>query len=62
MFKGEVLEKYLKKNGLSYADFAEKIGTSKQMVYFLAKGLKQPSVALLKIISEVTEIKMEELV
>ncbi len=62
MFKGEVLHNYLEVNKLSYAQFAEMIGVSKQMVYFLVRGLKQPSVNVLKIISEVTGIRMDELV
>lgn len=62
MLNKDRLKKYLDDEDISQEKFAEMIGCTQQFVSFLLLGSKQPSIALLKIISNVTGITMDELV
>lgn len=61
MFDSKRLRDYLAENQLSQSDFAMKIGTSQTMVYFLANGIKEPSVKLLTRIADVMGCATDEL-
>lgn len=61
MFNSKRLRDYLAENQLSQSDFAMKIGTSQTMVYFLANGIKEPSVKLLTQIADVMGCTTDDL-
>lgn len=62
MFNKEKLRAYLKEHEMTTAEFGKRIGTSGQFVAYLANGLKQPSVALLKQIAIVLGCTTDELI
>ncbi len=52
----------LEEKGVSQAELAESVGVSQAMISYIVKGLKTPSVTLLKRISEYFGVTMDELV
>ena len=61
MINKELLKKYLEEKGISHAKFGEMIGCNQQFVSFMLMGKKQPSIALLASICEVTGYSADEL-
>lgn len=59
---GNKLENVLKAKGVSQAKLAEDVGVSQAFVSYMIKGHKQPSVALLKRMSEYLGVPMDDLV
>ncbi|MCL4427501.1 MAG: helix-turn-helix domain-containing protein [Deltaproteobacteria bacterium] len=55
------LKKYLEANHMSYHEFAELLGLTKQSVYYYVSGQRKPRPALAKKIEKVTGIPRNEL-
>ena len=55
------LKKYLKDNNMSYQEFAELLGITKQSVYFYVSGQRKPRPALAKKMEKVTGISRNDL-
>lgn len=52
----------LKEKGISQTELAENVGVSQAMISYIVKGIKAPSVTLLKRISDYLGVTMDELV
>lgn len=58
----EKLEEVLREKNITQTELAENIGVSQAFVSYMIKGYKQPSVTLLKRMSEFLAVPMERLV
>ena len=59
---GEKITKLRKEKGLSMDKLAAEIGISKQMIYKYEKGILLPTLAVTKILAQIFEITIDELV
>lgn len=59
---GERLKALLDEKGIQQAELAENVGVSQAFISYLIKGLKQPSLVLLKRIADYLHVPIDELV
>lgn len=59
---GEKIKTLRTKNGLSMDKLAEKIGVTKQAIFKYEQGILIPTLAVTKVLSEIFEISIDELV
>lgn len=60
--KRNIIEEVLSSQGRTKTWIAEKIGVSRQSMYKYCSNQSQPSIFLFKDISEILEVKMEDLI
>lgn len=59
---GERLKALLDEKGIQQAELAENVGVSQAFISYLIKGLKQPSLVLIKRIADYLQVPIDELV
>lgn len=59
---GERLKALLDEKGIQQAELAENVGVSQAFISYLIKGLKQPSLVLIKRIADYLHVPIDELV
>lgn len=59
---GDKLKTVLEQKGILQKDLADEVGVSEAFMSYIIKGHKQPSVALLKRMSEYLGVPMDDLV
>lgn len=59
---GERLKALLDEKGIQQAELAENVGVSQAFISYLIKGLKQPSLILIKRIADYLQVPIDELV
>lgn len=59
---GERLKALLDEKGIQQAELAENVGVSQAFISYLIKGLKQPSLILIKRIADYLHVPIDELV
>ncbi len=59
---GEKLKALLDEKGIQQAELAENVGVSQAFISYLIKGLKQPSLVLIKRIADYLQVPIDELV
>lgn len=59
---GERLKALLVEKGIQQAELAENVGVSQAFISYLIKGLKQPSLILIKRIADYLHVPIDELV
>jgi len=57
----DVVRRLREEKGLSQEQLAERVGVSQSMITYIERGLKQPSVAVLKRIASEFECTVDEL-
>ncbi|MGN0492288.1 MAG: helix-turn-helix domain-containing protein [Acutalibacteraceae bacterium] len=59
---GKRLKALLDEKGIHQAELAENVGVSQAFISYLIKGLKQPSLVLIKRIADYLHVPIDELV
>lgn len=59
---GDKLKNVLEQKGIQQKDLANEVGVSEAFMSYIIKGYKQPSVTLLKRMSEYLGVPMDDLV
>lgn len=62
MFNYERMAELLREKGLNQKDIAHAVGVSDQMISFIMRGLKEPSITVLGRIAKVLEVPVAELI